>query len=250
MILSYRGTSGVTLYLALLLSAAGCPGGTASRPPSSGNVVSAEPRKANAVFASHPFAYFHYTAPEQTSAIDIASCFSLALHVPSFRTGEALSGQLLAQNTCGQPVAVLTAPIEQRLRLVPETRFPVEAGIDKVYAVAYFFRRDVGLGRDAFRGDGGVTPSGLPDYVVVEESAAMAVPITSGVPVDLEPGAYGLAFFTIVAPAPSHTHKDGQIDLQNSVARFAGFSEGSGQVVLPPGSARLAPVAFFKVTAP
>lgn len=80
----------------------------------------------------------------------------MTLHVPTLRVGGSLSGELNAKNHCPCSVAVMTAPVELRVRLSRQVMFPVEDGIGNVYSIAYFFKEEVGLGKDAFRGDGGM----------------------------------------------------------------------------------------------
>jgi hypothetical protein len=169
------------------------------------------------------------------------------LRVASLYQREILRGDLSVTNRCEGAVAILTAPIEQHLRLTSDIRFTVEDGIDRVYGIAYIFRTEVGLGQDAFRGDGGLEVSYLPDYVVVEPGSTATIPITSGKPLDLPAGRYGLALFTIATPSAIASSQSGEIDFRNSVASLRGSRAAISGLILPTAAIRLAPVGFFEV---
>lgn len=202
----------------------------------------AEPGREN------PFAHFRYTASDEPHATDLAACVALRLELVSATASEPLRGELKIENRCAESIAVLTAPVEYRARLTSETRFPAEEGTDRVYAIAYVFDRQIGLGKDAFRGDGGLTVRSLPDFVVVEAAARMAVPLSSGQPLKLAPGRYGLALFTVAVPAPGFPRKPGKLDLFQPVAQSQQTRPVGPPLVMRPTAVRLAPVAFFEIT--
>jgi len=147
---------------------------------------------------------------------DLSTCFSMRLQVPSISVGDVLAGGLVIVNSCGCALAVLTAPVERRERFRHETRFPVELGNRCSYAIAYIFRQDVGLPQNAFLGDGCVRDTGLPDYAVIGSGERRIIPLTSGEPLALEPGAYGISILTIVAPKTTTEPRDAEINLRMS----------------------------------
>lgn len=183
------------------------------------------------------------------SGISVPSCFSMTLHVPTLRVGGSLSGELNAKNHCPCSVAVMTAPVELRVRLSRQVMFPVEDGIGNVYSIAYFFKEEVGLGKDAFRGDGGMAVASPPAFAVVGPDQELRVPVTGKLPSEVAPGMYGLAVMTMAAPIPGARPKPGSVELDYSVERFQRGQAGHGsRMVLAEGVVRLAPVTFFSIT--
>jgi hypothetical protein len=179
---------------------------------------------------------------------DLSSCLTARLYINTLVEGRQLQGVLAIQNQCKYSVAILTAPIETRLRLSASDRFPAEVGIAQVYAVAYLFRREEGLPQGAFVGDGGVSVSIAPDYAVVEGLSEVSIPVTSGHALGLVPGAYGLALSTVATWAQGRRPHDGVFDLRNNIAAFTATRPQVGTIELPAGAIRLAAVGFFRVT--
>jgi hypothetical protein len=184
----------------------------------------------------------------ESSTAELTSCITIRLEVAPVREGTALSGQLDAANRCPWPIAILTAPVETRLRLSPTDQFPAETGILRPYAVAYVFRKEVGLGKDAFRGDGGVTLSTPPAFAVLGVGEDRTTPLRGRLPENLSRGTYGLALLTIIAPMPGATSKAAEISLEESVERFqCDGVEGGAPLILAEGVVRRGPIAFFTV---
>lgn len=176
---------------------------------------------------------------------ELSSCLSARLHIETPAPGRPLRGVLRIENSCTQPVAILTAPVETRLRLSSGVSFPAETGIDQVYAIAYVFPKAVGLEDDAFRGDGGLEVFAHPEYAVVKGQGKLSLPVTSGEALRLPPGSYGLALFTIAAWACHSSSRRTVIDFRDDVAHFTKAHGRHRQVLLSPTAIRVAPVAFF-----
>jgi len=234
--------------LLLVVTAASC--NTPTMQQASPHKLSGRPRtlqSSNSPASSNPFAVFRYDSSVSVAEESPSSCLTLRLQIETSVPGKPLRGHLLIDNACKRRVAILTAPVEKRLRLSVGNRFPAEVGIDQVYAIAYVFRKDVGLENDAFLGDGGFSVFTLPAYAVVDAIAKASIPLTSGVPLTLEPGSYGLALYTIAVWADGCPVRRSEIDLRNDIARFTAVHGRSRQIVLPPAAVRLAPVAFFRL---
>jgi hypothetical protein len=123
----------------------------------------------------------------------------------------------------------------------------VETGINRVYAIAYLFGKDIGLDSDAFRGDGGMDVTCPPDYAVLSPSERRDIAI-GGPPLNLRPGTYGLALATVIVPVPGTVSRLGGINLGDSIASFeAGRAPHVTQLVLSKAAVRVAPAAFFVV---
>jgi hypothetical protein len=169
------------------------------------------------------------------------------LEVPAFVAGEVLIGHFDIDNECASPIAIITAPVELRLRLRAEDHFPVELGLSNTYAIAYLFRRSVGLSADAFVGDGGLGISAAPAYVVVGPGEHGIIHLTSGKPIRLAAGSYGLALLTVAVPTTATAPREGTIDLRNSVAALAGRLGDGRKFAITHQAVRIGPVAFFEV---
>lgn len=197
----------------------------------------------------NPFAFFSYSSDDQGVKGSDLGCIRTRLALSHLASGEVLSGTLELQNDCDSALAVLTAPVELRLKLDREKRFPFEAGgVNEVYDLAYIFRKDLGFGaRETFLGDGGLNVSTLPEYAVVEPASTLALAISSGDPLEIEPGEYGLALFTIVVQAPGRKEKAGSIDFRESVRQLEASRERSRELRLPPGAERVPSMGYFEV---
>lgn len=145
---------------------------------------------------------------------DVSRCVSLSLQIPTMTTGDLLQGELEVVNSCRSSVALLTAPVEIRERFTEESRFPAETGIGQIYATAYLFQQKVGLGKDAFRGDGGIEVTSPPEYAIIGAGDKRWIPLTSDL--KLTRGSYGLALFTIRTPTASIGPGASHIDLRRT----------------------------------
>lgn len=234
--------SGATALMLLTLNASGCRDWAREQLPP---WVQETARPATDDREANPFIRSFVA---ETFAAELASCLTLRLEVAPLRMGAALSGRLEAANRCPWPVAILTAPVETRLRLSPTDRFPAETGILRPYAVAYVFREEIGLGKDAFRGDGGVTLSRPPVFAVLGVGEDRSTPLSGQLPANLSPGTYGLALVTITAPIPGASSKAGRINFQESVERFQrDGGEGGAPLALAEAVLRRGPIVFFKI---
>lgn len=243
---SIHRTKALAVVVALGLSVVSCDrwiGGRSGRPPGS-------PRDRNALSLASPQSPFIAPGFRTAKSDDLTVCLSLLLRLYSIRSGQVLRGELEADNRCDTPLAVLTAPVETRVRTSPATHFPTEIGINRLYAIAYIFRRDIGLGPDAFRGDGGLQAVRAPEYSVIHPGMRTSIAVTSGLPLTIEAGNYGLALFTLVAPVESSPKAAvTEIDLRSSLEQFNyGHKLPLDRLpTLAEGAVRLAPVAFFEV---
>jgi len=165
------------------------------------------------------------------------ACIQSAFKLPPQTAGGVIEGTLVLTNHCDTTMAVLTAPVELRLRLRADQRFPFEAsGISNVYAVAYLFKQEHGLDSGSFLGDGGLRVSFLPDFATVGPKETLELPLTSGIPVDWGPGEYGVLFATRVVPAPGLSTTPATIDLSKSIAALSASREPTRQLRIPPGA--------------
>jgi hypothetical protein len=223
----------------------GC-GRPAEELPAATNEVPPFQASASSSLPSNPFVGIDKSA---ASSEDLAGCLSSRIRIPPVEVGAPLSGQLDIENGCRVAVAILTAPIERRNRLTHDSRFAVEDGISRVYGIAYVFRKEVGLPKKAFRGDGGVDSAIHPDFAVIPAGQRMSLPINGGTSIGLEPGNYGLALFTIAVPVHSDGPILGAIDLRNSVAELQKTRMRVPTFSLPAAAIRLGPATYFEVKA-
>lgn len=145
------------------------------------------------------------------------SCLALSLHVAGATSTEWPSATLRAANGCHEPVAVLTEPIETRVRNrqdrwviwynPPESSF-AQLFVSPVDAVSV---PEI---------DGGLAVHGHPVFIIVEPQATREIPIKGrprrGAP--LTPGQYEATLVTKVAPAGSVRRTGRAIRLDRDVA--------------------------------
>lgn len=142
-------------------------------------------------------------------------CTTVTLEVAYEATLSAVS----IVNRCDHAVAVLTSPIEIRVRRTGTEKFTYERTRWAAYALLYVVSAE--LGNDAFRGDGVIRDGGLrvsraPRYVTIpgRETVKLAMQCT----VDVPAGRYSLAFVTYEAPQGEAPSKADAIDCKSTVA--------------------------------
>lgn len=123
------------------------------------------------------------------------------------------------QNRCGHGIAVLTSPLEVRIRRTGKEKFIHERMSSTAYALLYVV--SARLGKDAFRGDGVVRDGGLvvrrePAYVTIGARQRVKVPLRCTV--DVPPGRYTLTLLTYEAPQGDAPAGGGSFDCRTSVA--------------------------------
>jgi hypothetical protein len=116
----------------------------------------------------------------------------------------------------------LIDPVQVYYRRSKSEFFVPETIVDPAYAVLYVFRRDLGIGPDAFLGDGGLEVFGLPEYALIPARSVKELPFMDkeGVLRNLSPGEYGIVFATSVVWGAPRNGNNPQIDLGLSVNRF------------------------------
>lgn len=123
------------------------------------------------------------------------------------------------ENRCDHAIAVLTAPLEVRVRRTGKEKFVHERMSSTVYALLYVV--SARLGKKAFRGDGVMRDGGLqvrrePAYVTIGARQRVKVPMRCTL--DLPPGRYTLTLLTYEAPQGDAPPGGGSFDCRSSVA--------------------------------
>lgn len=156
-------------------------------------------------------------------------CATMSLQA---REGSMLSA-LRVENECNYAIAVLTSPIEVRVRLTGKEKFTNERMPWTAYGLLYVVSAE--LGKGAFDGDGVIRDGGWrvnrePAYVTVPPKSEVVVPINCAL--DLTPGRYAVTFMTYEAPqgdAPPHSDA---FDCAASVERYNAGVESARHVSL------------------
>lgn len=136
-------------------------------------------------------------------------------------------------NRCEHPVAVVTSPLEVRLRRTGEEKFVHERMSWTAYALLYVVAAD--RPGDPFRGDGVIRDGGLrvrrpPAYLTVGPKATVTVPIECDI--DLPDGRYALVLMTYEALQRDSPEGNGTFDCAVSVEAFNDGAEEAAQVYL------------------
>jgi hypothetical protein len=121
-------------------------------------------------------------------------------------------------NRCDYPVAVLTAPLELRVRRTGKEKFVYERMSWAAYAILYAVAAD--LGDQAFRGDGVIRDGGLRvrralRYTSIGSMATATVPLRCAT--DLAPGRYVFFLSTFEAPLHHAPHRNDPFTCSESV---------------------------------
>ena len=164
------------------------------------------------------------------------SCLNIAVK----RTGDV--PEALVTNKCDYDVAVLTSPLEVRIRHSATEKLVHERMSWAVYAILYVASAE--LGKEAFRGDGIIRDGGLsvrrpPDYSVVGGEASITIPLRCEF--DVPPGRYYLLLSTFEAPLLDAPSRSDPFDCTQSVDRWnEDKSKGSAShISLSPGASRV-----------
>ena len=157
-------------------------------------------------------------------------CISMSLET----TSGTFPASMVISNQCDHAVAVLTAPLELRVRLtgaeplVHERKSPGAA-----YAILYAVPAD--LGAAAFRGDGVARDGGKqvlrqPGYTTVAARGTSRVPVRCDL--DVPKGRYLLPAMTFEAPQGDAPVRSDPFDCSQSVSAFNDAAERKLQVTL------------------
>lgn len=156
-------------------------------------------------------------------------CTTVALEVADEL---ALSG-VLVENHCDYAVALLTSPIEVRVRRSGNETFVHERMPWTAYALLYVVSAE--LGSDAFRGDGVVRDGGSrvrrdPGYVTIPARATVKVPMRCVV--NVPRGRYVASLMSYEAPQGEAPLKADAFDCGSTVASYNEGFEAAANISL------------------
>jgi hypothetical protein len=212
------------------------------------NAVAPQQREEQRAEAASPFATKTYAQGETASPSAVASCVTMRLQEAEVVSGE-MHGVIKVHNRCSRAIAVLTSPLEVRMRLRSDDHFFAEVMASAVYAIAYIYDDAAGLPRDAFRGDGGLNVFRTPKHHVVGAGSSGVIPMkgTADAFRQLASGTYGFALLTPVVFADSDDASRPPFEFAASVEKHnSGAAHGADPFRIPSASARLSAVG--KVT--
>lgn len=157
------------------------------------------------------------------------SCTTVTLDV----RGESSLFGLSIENRCAYTVAVLTSPIEMRVRQTATEKFVHERMRWTAYALLHLVLS--GSRSEAWRGDGVIRDGGLrvrrdPGYTTIPSGRIVNVPVHCAL--DVPPGRYALSLMTYEAPQGNALIKNDPFDCRNSVAEYNRGVERSAPVSL------------------
>ena len=137
------------------------------------------------------------------------------------------------ENKCDRAVAVLTSPIELRVRHNGREPFIHERMSWTAYAIMYVVSAE--LKGEAFRGDGVIRDGGLrvrrpPHYTTVPANATVSVPVRCDI--DAPAGRYAIAVMTYEAMQGDALVRSDPFNCEESVKRCNTGAEGAAAVYL------------------
>lgn len=209
MIRSFRPPTSVVLGTILFaLPGCGSPGGCAPRESTQAD-GSSESQAIGRDHYENPFTRATFEGPGET-------CLTVALETHSGRLSE-----VRLRNRCDYAVAVLTSPLEVRVRRTGNERFVYERMSWAAYAIVYVIAAELGEG--AFHGNGVVRDGGLrvrraPEYTSIRPNAETTVPVKCEI--DLAPGRYVYSLSTFEAPLGDAAPRNGSFDCAESVEKW------------------------------
>jgi hypothetical protein len=151
------------------------------------------------------------------SAESPRDCIELSIAAGDMAEGTTLAAGVTASNSCQVGMAVLTAPLETRVRSSPTAATPFEGGARNVYARVYIAANDAGVGFEPL-GDAGATVLGVPGFWVVGAHSKVEISLggRNEKIASLAPGSYRIWIDTVAAPAGS-TSSHSVVDLAQTV---------------------------------
>lgn len=135
---------------------------------------------------------------------------------------DAIPQEVKLINSCAYEVAVLTSPLEVRIRTTSAQPLVNERMSFNTYAILYVL--DTQIGKDIMRGDGIIRDGGpvlqrAPTYTVIGPGATKKVPLTCSL--DLPSGrSFAPALWSFEAPLGTAPVQDHGFDCSASVTRF------------------------------
>lgn len=157
------------------------------------------------------------------------SCVTMTLDV----SGGSFPSTVTMLNKCDHSVAVLTSPLEVRIRLTGKEKFVHERMPWTAYAIFFVVASD--LRDDAFRGDGVIRDGGLrvnrpPGYTTVAAKGIARVPVRCEL--DVPRGRYALALMTYEAPQGDAPAQSNPFNCDESVQHYNIGVESPGNIRL------------------
>jgi hypothetical protein len=140
-----------------------------------------------------------------------------------FGTADSVGRQPFVRfrNTCGTPIAVLTSPLEVRVRRDAQQTFPSEV-TRTPYVLLYIYPESFGIAPSSFVGDKALFVCREPEYSVLRSDETRDIPVRGIDAINVRAGSYGVLMLipivrTNTAPARSafdvrrsvETHNDG-----------------------------------------
>ena len=144
-------------------------------------------------------------------------CLALNLEAPAGK----LPAEIVAVNSCDHAVAVLTSPLEVRVRQTGTEKMVYERStLRGGYAILYAV--SAGIEGDPFRGDGVIWDGGFqvkrpPGYSTVDAKATIRIPLRCQI--DAPPGKYYLPMMTYEALQGTAAVRSDPFDCSNSVEK-------------------------------
>ena len=144
-------------------------------------------------------------------------CLALNLEAPAGK----LPAEIVAVNSCDHAVAVLTSPLEVRVRRTGTAPMVYERSmLGSGYAILYAVSAEIE--GDPFRGDGVIRDGGFqvkrpPGYSTVDAKATIRIPLRCQI--DAPPGKYYLPMMTYEAQQGTAAVRSDPFDCSNSVEK-------------------------------
>lgn len=138
-------------------------------------------------------------------------------------TGGSLPARVVISNKCDHAVAVLTSPLEVRIRRTGKEKFVNERmASGAVYAILYVVAEGLDS-NDVFRGDGIARDGGLqvrrpPGYTTVAAKGTVSVPLICDI--NVPAGRYYLPIMTYEASQDEALARNDPFDCKESVAHY------------------------------
>jgi len=175
----------------------------------------------------------------QRLASKVARCVDASLALDIVSDSSVSKAKVVIRNHCKRPVAVLTGPVELRIRSDRNQTFPSEI-TGTPYVLFYVFGNDIGLSADAFVGDGARAVRGVPTYAVIHAGASVSFAVRGTDQLHaLSQGSYRAIMLIPIAFAQGDGGGDAAFDLSQSVAVHNSRQPNAALVHLPLSASRL-----------
>jgi len=169
--------------------------------------------------------------PFTRTSFEEASEPCIAIVLARENSSQSISARVT--NKCDHAAAVLTAPMEVRVRRTGKEEFVYERMSSAAYAIMYVVSADLTI--DAFRGDGLIRDGGLPvrrppAYATVPAKGTLNIPIRCGI--DAPAGRYRVQLATYEAPQGNAQVRHHPFSCEESVAKHNIGVRRAGHVYL------------------